>query len=246
MKFLSLLKNNTDVRSFSSSWAWPSCHQPKTLSFRATTNTNNDDVVLKTINSAFIEETPESFFTESPNSASFSTASEESRDPIETVIRGLSSDRFFFEPDETSSIFEAKLASGTFYLPFKNSVALSMDSKNPYLDFRKSMEEMVETHGVKDWESLEELLCWYLKINGKNNHAYIVGAFVDLLVPLAFANSASLTSYTSSSPSSFSSSSLSSSSCTRCANPPSSSFLLPKLEDQITPQDEASSSSLNA
>uniref|UniRef100_A0A7N0VAM5 OVATE domain-containing protein n=1 Tax=Kalanchoe fedtschenkoi TaxID=63787 RepID=A0A7N0VAM5_KALFE len=28
-----------------------------------------------------------------------------------------------------------------------------MESNNPYLDFKQSMEEMVEAHGVGSWES---------------------------------------------------------------------------------------------
>ncbi|TKY53137.1 Transcription repressor OFP13 [Spatholobus suberectus] len=245
------------VRSSSSSWAWPSCHQPKTLSFRAaaaavaTTTATVDDVVLKPFNSPFVDETPESFFTESPNSVSFSTASDESRgrDPIETVIRGLRSDRLFFEPDETSSILEAKLTS---HVPFKNSVVLSMDSKDPYVDFQRSMEEMVETHGVNDWEGLEELLCWYLKVNGKSTHGFIVGAFVDLLLGLAFGSNSSCSEH--SPPSSFYSS-LSSSCSTRCVScleveeeevgGASSSLLLAQVKDEISPEDEASSSSSN-
>ncbi|CAN0847349.1 Transcription repressor OFP13 [Linum grandiflorum] len=48
------------------------------------------------------------------------------------------------------------------------------------------MVEMVEAHGLKDWESLENLLSCYLRVNKKSNHGYIVGAFVDLLVGLPF------------------------------------------------------------
>ncbi|KAI3941436.1 hypothetical protein MKW92_025187, partial [Papaver armeniacum] len=48
-----------------------------------------------------------------------------------------------------------------------------MDSEDPYVDFRTSMEEMVESRGLKDWDCLEELLSWYLKVNGKKNHGYI-------------------------------------------------------------------------
>ncbi|XWS56047.1 hypothetical protein CRYUN_Cryun09bG0053100 [Craigia yunnanensis] len=169
-----------------SSWSWPSCHQPRTRSFRT------DDSLFKTINSAYLDaiieaETPESWFSNSSESASFSTASDESGgDPVETVIRGLRSERLFFEPGETSSILEeAKPSDG---LPFKESVVLSMESQDPYVDFRKSMEEMVEAHGLKDWEGLEELLCWYLRANGKGNHGYIVGAFVGLLVGLAISS----------------------------------------------------------
>ncbi|URE40902.1 atofp18 ofp18 [Musa troglodytarum] len=60
-----------------------------------------------------------------------------------------------------------------------------MESEDPYRDFRLSMEEMVVAHGLRDWERLEELLVWYLRVNGKKTHGFIVGAFVDLLAGLA-------------------------------------------------------------
>ncbi|KAI9156585.1 hypothetical protein LWI28_009055 [Acer negundo] len=41
---------------------------------------------------------------------------------------------------------------------FKESVVLSMESENPYLDFKKSMEEMVEINGLKDWKCWRN--CW--------------------------------------------------------------------------------------
>jgi uncharacterized protein (TIGR01568 family) len=59
------------------------------------------------------------------------------------------------------------------------------------------MEEMVESHGLKDWDCLVELLGWYLKVNGKKNHGYIVGAFVDLLVGIAAASCSDSTSFSS-------------------------------------------------
>ena len=80
----------------------------------------------------------------------------------------------------------------------EGTTVMSMDSDDPYSDFRKSMEEMVEAHGMKDWESLEELLNWYLRVNGKKNHGFILGAFVDLLVSLAMASSSSSSSCSSS------------------------------------------------
>ncbi|CAL0299434.1 unnamed protein product [Lupinus luteus] len=248
MKF-SFLKNNTNASTRStSSWAWPSCHQPRTLSFR-TNNNNNHKEENANDSSPYLEsESSKSFFTEESRdeeSASFSTCSED-----ETVIRGLRSDRLFFEPDETSSILEAKLAS----LPFKDSMVMSMVSKDPYVDFRESMEEMVKIHGVKDWESLEELLCWYLKVNGKSNYEYILGAFVDLLVGLGLESASSLSPSTTShfgcstsSPVSSSSSSMYSSRCsTLCAscleqkemvNASSSSLLLEQVQEEITHED---------
>ena len=70
--------------------------------------------------------------------------------------------------------------------PFKDSVAMALESDDPYIDFKRSMEEMVESRGLfDDWDCLEELLSWYLRMNRKMNHGFIVGAFVDLLVAFA-------------------------------------------------------------
>ncbi|OIW12185.1 hypothetical protein TanjilG_28593 [Lupinus angustifolius] len=247
MKFPFLKNTNSARRRSYTSWAWPSCHQTRTLSFRAN-NLKDDAAMFKTINSAYSEaESSKSFFTEShdEDSASFSTCSED-----ETMIRGLRSDRLFFEPDETSSLLEAKIASP----PFKDSVILSMVSKDAYVDFRESMEEMVLAYGVNDWESLEELLCWYLKVNGRSNYGYIVGAFVDLLVGIALESasspSPSTTAYSGGSTSYVSSSSSSmcsyrcSAFCASClegkvkVNGPSSSLLLEQVKEEITLEDD--------
>lgn len=187
LPFLSKINSTADSRP---SWPWAVyCQQPRTLSFRIS------DGTLKTINSTYLDATvevvdtlDESWFTNSSESASFSTASDESggAESIETVIRGLRSDRLFFEPGETSSILEE---ANKAVVPFKESVVLTMDSQDPFVDFKKSMEEMVEAHGLTDWEGLEELLCCYLTVNGKSNHGYIIGAFVDLLVGLSIASS---------------------------------------------------------
>ncbi|OVA07107.1 Ovate protein family [Macleaya cordata] len=205
MKLPSIFKNKEETTrsstttTVSSSWQWPSCKQPKTHSFRA------GDDIFKTVNSVYFDaggelvNTPESWFTNSSESGSFSTVSEESgEESLEMVIRGLRSERLFFEPGHTNSILEEAKAGG---FRFKESVVMAMDSEDPYVDFRNSMEEMVEAHGLKDWECLEELLSWYLRVNGKKNHGYIVGAFVDLLVSLAAAAAAENSS-SSSSPSS--------------------------------------------
>ncbi|KAL6850548.1 hypothetical protein ACP4OV_021175 [Aristida adscensionis] len=64
------------------------------------------------------------------------------------------------------------------------AVVVALESTDAHGDFRASMAEMVAAHGLCDWESLEELLAWYLKLNAKCVHAAIVGAFVDLLVSL--------------------------------------------------------------
>lgn len=150
--------------------------------------------------------------------------SEDAGDPLESVIRGLRSDRLFFEPEKSSSLVamsssrilvetqengcledeDDEEAEKEEKVAYKESEMLSMVSENPYEDFRRSMEEMVEAHGVKDWKGLEELLGCYLKINGKTNHGYIVGAFIDLLVSLSFVSFNSSTTTPTSSSSSLS------------------------------------------
>ncbi|KAK0592361.1 hypothetical protein LWI29_017853 [Acer saccharum] len=233
MKLLpSLFKSKESM--ITSSWQWPSsCKHPKTFSFRV-----NQDNIFKTVNSVYFDpndsiETPDSWFTNSLSSASFSTT-EESHDlmevdgeSLEMVIRGATSEeRLFFEAGgggDTSSILKKnnknknknKAANKSSVIVdddnddlFKESVVLSMESENPYLDFKKSMEEMVEINGLKDWKCLEELLGWYLRMNGKKNHGFIVDAFVDLLVAHATTTTTTQndsTSYCSAGSSSFSS-----------------------------------------
>lgn len=195
--FLSHSKSLDSKLPSSPPWPFPSCGNINTLSFRAN---RNDDFPFRTFNSAFLdaEVTPASC-----SSRTFSNLSEEdSIDPVENLIRGLSSDRFFFEPERSNSLLlrqkeeqedvneeEENEEEG-----YKESEILSMDSNNPYEDFKRSMEEVIEAHGLKDWEGLEELLGCYLKINGKNNHGYIVTAFIDLLGNFCFDESTITTS----------------------------------------------------
>lgn len=200
LKLPSLFKTKEISQRKQHPWQFlPSCAHPKTLSFRvgAASASAADDHIFKTVNSVFFDqtdniniETPKSWFTTSSESASFSTESEDyycynDGESLETLVRGVKSERLFFEAEDTSSILEKAKANG---FPFKESVVLAMESEDPYEDFKRSMEEMVESHGVKDWDGLEELLSWYLKVNGKNNHGFIVGAFVDLLISLAASN----------------------------------------------------------
>ncbi|URE04288.1 atofp18 ofp18 [Musa troglodytarum] len=163
-----------------SSWPWPSCKHPKTSSFREV----EGDAAYKTVNSVYVESTESCFTRSSAEQESFSTVSDGSGGgSVETVVRGLRSDRLFFEPGgDTSSILEEAKGGVS---PFEGSVVLAMESEDPYRDFRRSMEEMVAAHGLNDWERLEELLVWYLKVNGKKTHRFIAAAFVDLLVGLA-------------------------------------------------------------
>ncbi|WJX11451.1 hypothetical protein P8452_02065 [Trifolium repens] len=182
LKFLSLFKN-TDGKS-SSSWTWPSCNQPKTLSFRA----NKNDTVLESINPTFVNSSTNKEILETFESILTEFSYEDFKES------GLCSDRFFFEPNETSSILKIKdiinvSSNGTvsnninsIVLPFENTVEFPMDSQNPYEDFKESIVEMVKAHGVNNWETLEKLLSWYLEVNEKSNYGFIIDAFFDLVV----------------------------------------------------------------
>ncbi|OWM74269.1 hypothetical protein CDL15_Pgr008583 [Punica granatum] len=62
-------------------------------------------------------------------------------------------------------------------------------SSDPYSDFRRSMQEMIEARDIKDlkndnWEYLHELLLCYLALNPKQTHKFIVGAFTDIVIHL--------------------------------------------------------------
>ncbi|CAK8571924.1 unnamed protein product [Lathyrus sativus] len=72
---------------------------------------------------------------------------------------------------------------------FNGSVAVATYSPDPYTDFRRSMQEMVESRPElmdvrSNWNILHELLLCYLALNPKNTHKFILGAFADLLVTL--------------------------------------------------------------
>ncbi|KAL3642708.1 hypothetical protein CASFOL_013523 [Castilleja foliolosa] len=201
MKFPFLFKSSkttatTSAAAATSAWPWPTCaSSPNTLSFRSNPTPTN---IYKTLNAAFLDEdgdkntaeissaTPDSIIN-IRREESFSSASEILEPPNaddSAFVLGLRSDRLFFEPGETNSILEEAKSQGDF--PYKQTAALmAVDSRDPFFDFRVSMEEMVEAHGLKDWGCLEELLACYLRVNPKSNHGYIIGAFVDLLLRLA-------------------------------------------------------------
>ncbi|GER24841.1 ovate family protein [Striga asiatica] len=72
--------------------------------------------------------------------------------------------------------------------PSGGGIAVPTYSPDPFADFRRSMQEMVEAREVRgvgeDWGYLHELLTCYLSLNPKSTHKFIVEAFADLLVNL--------------------------------------------------------------
>ncbi|KAK1399059.1 Transcription repressor [Heracleum sosnowskyi] len=111
------------------------------------------------------------------------------------------SKRFFFSsPGHSNSITESatsSLSSSSCSSSFPErdnggvvdgGVPIPTLSPDPFLDFRRSMQEMVEARDLVDvrdnWEYLHDLLTCYLSLNPKSTHKFIVRAFADLLVSL--------------------------------------------------------------
>ncbi|XP_074576312.1 transcription repressor OFP13-like [Curcuma longa] len=124
-----------------------------------------------------------------PSSSSSSRTIRAVDDDIESFALGkVSSKRFFFSPLTTNSIMEEaklKAANGEYsrrcsFCDGCTTVAIA--SRDPYRDFRASMEEMVAAHGLREWPRLEELLHCYLRLNEEKHHRVIVLAFAYLLL----------------------------------------------------------------
>ncbi|KAL8094933.1 transcription repressor OFP13-like [Apium graveolens] len=181
----------------SSSWPWPACADPKAFSFRAENTIMNSIFVTEEHSEYMASSTDSNSASESSRRHVFSTELDKedfsSADAIENVIRGVKSERLFFEPSETSSSIlgepnktadKNKSISTSENELYLNSTfdVIEMETKDPFLEFKESMKEMVEANEVKNLDGLEELLNCYLRVNRKCNHGYIIGAFVDLLV----------------------------------------------------------------
>ncbi|KAK2648360.1 hypothetical protein Ddye_015849 [Dipteronia dyeriana] len=142
-------------------------------------SSSSPSILIKNFNSLYDTTTFKSL-------SSSSTLSYEPEPDFATVV---ASQRFFFTtPGSSNSIIESSSKSWNNSPSVKDSVAVPTYSPDPYMDFRRSMQEMVEARGLVDiksnWDYLHELLLCYLALNPKNTHNFIIGAFADLLVSL--------------------------------------------------------------
>lgn len=69
---------------------------------------------------------------------------------------------------------------GHWRIPWRESMAVVKQSENPYLDFKRSMLEMIVEKDMFDDRELEQLLFCFLSLNSPNHHRLIVNAFVDI------------------------------------------------------------------
>lgn len=159
-------------------------------------NSSSNTILIKNFNTLY---DPTLTYTSS-NSKSTPTESESDTDTTATpdFATVYASQRFFFSsPGRSNSIIEStpslSSSSSSSFSPESNNVVgggipVPTFSPDPFLDFRQSMQEMVEARDLMDvranWEYLHELLTCYLSLNPKSTHKFIVGAFADLLVSL--------------------------------------------------------------
>ncbi|GMY16691.1 transcription repressor OFP12-like [Fagus crenata] len=162
------------------------------------TTTTSSSTLIKNFNSLY-DSTSKSLSHSSSSLNTTTTTSEEEEEEEEELdyAAAFASHRFFFSSPGLSNSIIQSTTSPSIQQPdnnntklFNNSVAVPTYSPDPYADFRRSMQEMVEAReeelvDVKsNWESLHELLLCYLALNPKNTHKFIVGAFADLIVSL--------------------------------------------------------------
>ncbi|CAL4960302.1 unnamed protein product [Urochloa decumbens] len=62
----------------------------------------------------------------------------------------------------------------------RESVAVAVDSSEPYEDFRESMVQMVVEKEIYAWDDLNDLLHQFLSLNSPRHHPLILHAFADL------------------------------------------------------------------
>ncbi|XP_059664414.1 transcription repressor OFP12-like [Cornus florida] len=108
---------------------------------------------------------------------------------------------FFSSPGRSNSIIESppsSPSSSTGNQPESDTlvgggIAISTYSRNPYKDFRRSMQEMVEARDLTvgaNWDYLHELLLCYLALNATSTHNCIIRAFSDVVVSLVLSQAA--------------------------------------------------------
>ncbi|CAL9213818.1 unnamed protein product [Arabidopsis halleri] len=111
----------------------------------------------------------------------------------------LASRRFFFSsPGRSNSITDSPdlrcqdnydtATTTTRLLTGGTAVKQHVQSPDPYNDFRRSMQEMLDAvtnaGDLRRYEFLHELLLSYLSLNAADTHKFIIRAFADILVSL--------------------------------------------------------------
>ncbi|XP_058105954.1 transcription repressor OFP12 [Magnolia sinica] len=184
---ISKLKRSSKSKSPSSiTTPQPSPEPTKPTPQKPHNNSKNSQTVLfKNFNSLYNSSTSdyssETLLNSTSSSSSTSSSFSDEEDPAIHVSNG----RFFFSsPGRSKSIVHDEATS----VFGGGGIAVPTYSPDPYMDFKRSMEEMIRAQGLDDarahWDHLHDLLLCYLALNRQNTHKFIVGAFADLLVAL--------------------------------------------------------------
>ncbi|KAF8388068.1 hypothetical protein HHK36_026734 [Tetracentron sinense] len=153
--------------------------------------TTTSSILIKNFNSLY-DLTSDST-SKSPTPSTDDVSSSDSDYGAETTTPDFAtvfaSQRFFFSsPGRSNSIIESPECPPESDKLIGGGVPIPTFSPDPYMDFRRSMQEMVEVRDLldvrADWDYLHELLLCYLTLNPKHTHKFIIGAFADLLVCL--------------------------------------------------------------
>ncbi|KAM7278812.1 hypothetical protein ACFE04_005946 [Oxalis oulophora] len=132
----------------------------------------------------------------SSSSAASSTTDDSDLSPPDFATVLASQRLFFSSPGRSNSIIDSPGTKTTEEAPppppppqpLNGGVAVRKYSPDPYVDFRESMQEMIEARELTDVRSngefLHELLFCYLSLNPKHAHKFIISAFADLIITL--------------------------------------------------------------
>ncbi|KAK4732360.1 hypothetical protein R3W88_025348 [Solanum pinnatisectum] len=159
------------------------------LPFEETEEEKTKQKKIKNFNSVFDIPSSDSATTSKSltNSSIATTEEEDNNTNIPDFSNIFASQRFFFSsPGNSNSIVDFPVENPKEVVT--GGVAVQTYSPDPYADFRRSMQEMVEAHELTNvkanWGFLHELLLCYLNLNPKHTHKYIIGAYSDLVVSL--------------------------------------------------------------
>ncbi|KAE8077049.1 hypothetical protein FH972_015654 [Carpinus fangiana] len=157
-------------------------------------------IIIKNFNSVYdltSDSTASRSLTHSTTADFFSSSddSDDTDSPPDFATIFASQRLFCSSPGRSNSIFESldTRQDPDNSLAITGSVTVPKYSVDPYIDFRRSMQEMVEARNLMDvtseWEYLHELLLCYLTLNPKHTHKYIIRAFSDLVISILSSSS---------------------------------------------------------
>ncbi|KAJ6721541.1 TRANSCRIPTION REPRESSOR OFP7-RELATED [Salix viminalis] len=155
----------------------------------SSTTATPTSIMIKSFNSLYdlpSTSTSKSLSTPSSTNSSSSSYSDLDTDSLPDFAAIIASQRFFLLllAAPTPSLSPCKCLC----TPVSGGVAIKKYSPDPYIDFKQSMQEMIEARELRDvranWDCLHELLSCYLKLNPKHTHKFIISAFSDIIVCL--------------------------------------------------------------